>query len=47
MVKQRITMTIDSDLYRKLRRKQANQIEKTERGVSLSQMISDILKKGL
>ncbi len=47
MVKQRITMTIDSDLYKKLRRKQANQIEKTERGVSLSQMISDILKKGL
>ena len=47
MVKQRITMTIDSDLYKKLRGKQANQIEKTERGVSLSQMISEILKKGL
>jgi len=47
MVKQRITMTIDSGLLRKLRSKQANQIEKTERGVSLSQMISEILKKGL
>jgi len=47
MVKQRITMTIDTDLYKKLRRKQANQIEKTERSVSLSQMISEILKTGL
>ncbi len=47
MVKERITMTIDSDLYKKLRIKQANNIEKTERAVSLSQMINEILKKGL
>jgi len=47
MVKQRITMTIDSNLLKKLRRKQANKIEETTRAVSLSQMINEMLKKGM
>ncbi len=47
MVKQRITITIDSDLIKKLRMKQANKIKKTKESVSLSQMIDEILKKGL
>jgi len=47
MAKQRITITIDSDLLKKLRMKQANKIKKTKESVSLSQMIDEILKKGL
>ncbi len=47
MVKQRITITIDSDLVKKLRMKQANKIKKTNESVSLSQMIDEMLKKGL
>ncbi len=47
MVKQRITMTIDSRLLKELRMKQANQIKETNKSASLSQMISEILKKGL
>jgi len=47
MVKQRITITIDSDFVKKLRMKQANKIKKTKKSVSLSEMIDDILKKGL
>ncbi len=47
MVKQRITITIDSDLLKKLRMKQANKIKKTKESVSLSQMIDEILRKGL
>jgi len=47
MVKQRITVTIDSDLLKKLRMKQASKIQKTTRSVSLSQLIDEILKKGL
>jgi len=47
MAKQRITITIDSDLFKKLRMKQANKIKKTKESVSLSQMIDEILRKGL
>jgi len=47
MAKQRITITIDSDLVKKLRMKQANKIKKTKESVSLSQMIDEILRKGL
>jgi len=47
MVKQRITMTIDSYLLKDLRMKQANLIEKTKRGVTLSQVINEILQKGI
>ena len=47
MAKQRITITIDSNLVKKLRMKQANKIKKTKKPVSLSEMIDDILKKGL
>jgi len=47
MVKQRITMTIDSNLLKKLRRKQAEKIEETARAVSLSKMIDSMLKKAL
>ncbi len=47
MVKQRITMTIDSNLLKKLRRKQAKKIEETESSASLSKIIAEILKKGL
>ena len=47
MVKQRITMTIDSNLLKKLRRKQAEKIKETARAVSLSKMIDDMLKKAL
>jgi len=47
MVKQRITITIDSDLVKKLRMKQANKIKKTKKTFSLSQMIDEILRKGL
>jgi len=46
MVKQRITITIDSDIVKKLRMKQANKIKKTKESVSLSQMIDEILRKG-
>jgi hypothetical protein len=47
MAKQRITITIDSDLIRRLRFRQASKIKKTRKSVSLSQMIDEILKKGL
>ena len=47
MAKQRITITIDSDLVKKLRMKQANKIKKTKKSVSLSQMFEEILKKRL
>jgi len=47
MVKQRITITIDSDLVKKLRMKQANKIKKTKESVSLSHMIDEMLRKGL
>ncbi len=47
MVKQRITMTIDSRLLKELRMKQANQIKETNKSASLSQMIGEILKNGL
>jgi len=47
MVKRRITITIDSDLVKKLRMIQANKIKKTKESVSLSQMIDEILRKGL
>jgi len=47
MAKQRITITIDSNLVKKLRMKQANKIKKTKESVSLSQMFEEILKKGL
>ena len=47
MVKQRITITVDSGLLKELRMKQAKQIQKTVKAVSLSQMIDEMLKKGL
>ena len=47
MAKQRITITIDSNLLKQLRLKQASKIKKTTGSVSLSQLIGEMLKKGL
>jgi len=47
MAKERITVTMDRKLIKALRFRQAQQIQETARSVSLSQMISEILKKGL
>jgi hypothetical protein len=43
----RITIVLDDDLVTKLRKIQAEQIRKTDKGVSFSQVINDTLKKGI
>ncbi|HSA98186.1 MAG TPA: hypothetical protein VLF17_03825 [Candidatus Nitrosotenuis sp.] len=46
MVK-RITIMLDDDLDRKMRLKQARQIEKTGASVSFSRVINDTIRDGL
>ena len=43
----KITIVLDDDLIKKLRLKQAKQIQKTLESVSFSKIINDILRKGL
>ncbi len=44
---EKITIVIDDDLIKKLRLKQAKEIQKTLESVSFSKIINDILRKGL
>ncbi len=47
MTKQRITITIQSDLHKKLRFLQADMLKKINGSVSLSSVIDSVLRKGL
>ncbi len=47
MVKLRICITIDSEIYKKMRARQAEQIQKTQSNISFSKTVGDILKDGL
>ena len=44
---ERITIVLDDDLIKKLREKQAKEIQKTLTSVSFSKIINDILRKGI
>lgn len=44
---QRITIMIDDDMHNKLRRIQADMLKATNRSISFSHVINEILKKGL
>jgi len=44
MAKKRVTVTIDSDVYTKLRSIQSDKIKKTNDSMSLSETINDALK---
>jgi hypothetical protein len=44
---QRVTIMLDEDLLKKLRIVQATEIRKSENTVSLSQVINQMLEKGL
>jgi len=46
MVKKRVTITLDEELYNALRQKQAEQISKTNDSNSLSQQINIVLREG-
>jgi hypothetical protein len=43
----RITIMLDDNLSIKLRKIQAKQIEKSDKSVSFSQVINEVLRKGL
>jgi len=43
----RITIVIDNELMKKLRKKQAAMIQKTSKSVSFSSVITEYLKKSL
>jgi hypothetical protein len=43
----RVSVILDEDLLKKLRILQATQIRKSEKTVSLSQVINEMLEKGL
>jgi len=43
----RITIVIDDELMKKLRKKQAAMIQKTSKNVSFSSVITEYLKKSL
>lgn len=43
----RVTIMLDEDILKKLRVFQAAQIRKSEKTVSLSQVINEMLEKGL
>ena len=45
--KDRITVMIDSDIKEKLNVMRADGIKKTQRNVSFSQVLNDVLRKGL
>jgi len=47
MANVRITVVIDEDLNKKLRAVQAKLIAKSEKSVSFSKMINDLLRKSL
>jgi len=47
MSKKRVTITIASELYNKLRKTQSARIAKTNESMSLSQTIEEILTKGI
>lgn len=43
----RISIVLDEDLIKKLRKVQANKIVKSDKSVSLSKVVSEILKKSI
>lgn len=43
----RVTIMIDTDLAKEIRKRQAREIEKSNRSVSFSEMINRYLRKGL
>jgi len=43
----RITIVLDDDLLKKLRKRQAKEIIKSHQSVSLSKVINDLLRKEL
>ncbi len=47
MVKQRICLLIDFEIYKKMRNIQADQIKKTKRSISFSQTVEDLVKNGM
>jgi len=47
MTAQRITITIQNDLHRKLRFLQADLLKKNNASVSMSGVIDNVLRKGL
>jgi len=47
MTAQRITITMQNDLHRKLRFKQADMLRKLNTAVSMSSVIDAVLRKGL
>jgi len=46
MSKKRVTITISSELYNKLRKKQSAKIAETNESMSLSQTIEEVLERG-
>ncbi len=47
MAKQRICITIDSEIYKKMRDVQSEQIRKTQQNVSFSKTVEGLVKDGL
>jgi hypothetical protein len=47
MTQQRITITIQDDVQRKLRHIQADMLKKTNSSVSMSKTVDAVLRKGL
>jgi len=47
MAKQRVCLLLNVELYNKLRGYQADQIKKTNRAVSFSQLVEDFVKNGM
>ncbi len=47
MIKQRITITMQNDVHKKLRFMQADLLKKSNASVSLSSVIDSVLRKGL
>ena len=47
MAAQRITITVQNDLHRKLRFLQADMLKKSNDSVSMSGVIDSVLRKGL
>ncbi len=47
MAKQRVCLLFNIELYNKLRGYQADQIKKTNRAVSFSQLVEDFVKNGM
>jgi len=43
----RMTIMLDDDLLKKLRLQQAKMIKKSRKGVSLSKVLNDAVRKGL